>query len=80
MWRHYYDPHDPYFEVPGYPASDDDFQKYRAIVRSVDHEIKRFAGAEGVGDVEQTILGYADPGKSSGSTVDGFTVKPCMKK
>jgi len=42
IWAHYYDPHDPYFEVPGYPASDDsDRARYVAIARYVDDEIAR---------------------------------------
>ncbi len=58
MWGHYYDPHDPYFEVPGYPSeSDDDFDRYRAIVRSVDAQIARFVeGLKTLGMWENTIL------------------------
>ena len=42
IWAHYYDPHDPYFEVPDYPATDtSDRARYLAIVRYVDDEIAR---------------------------------------
>ncbi|MCA9537799.1 MAG: sulfatase-like hydrolase/transferase, partial [Myxococcales bacterium] len=42
LWGHYYDPHDPYFEVEGYPAEEDsDHGRYEAIVRSVDTEVGR---------------------------------------
>ena len=58
MWGHYYDPHDPYFEVPEYPAdSDGDFDRYRAIVRSVDAQIARFVdGLKALDMWENTIL------------------------
>ena len=43
LWGHYYDPHDPYFDVPGFPSeSNDDFDRYRAICASVDHALERF--------------------------------------
>ena len=42
IWAHYYDPHDPYFEVPDYPAEDDsDRARYDAIVRYTDAEVGR---------------------------------------
>lgn len=42
LWGHYYDPHDPYFEVPGFPAEDgSDRAKYEAIVRYTDQEVGR---------------------------------------
>ena len=42
IWAHYYDPHDPYFEVPGHPAADgSDRARYLAIVRYVDAELAR---------------------------------------
>ncbi len=42
VWAHYYDPHDPYFEVPGYPATDgSDRARYEAIVRYTDAQIGR---------------------------------------
>lgn len=42
VWAHYYDPHDPYFEVPGYPAEDgSDRARYEAIVRYTDAQIGR---------------------------------------
>ncbi|MFN3202375.1 MAG: sulfatase-like hydrolase/transferase [Bradymonadia bacterium] len=42
LWAHYYDPHDPYFEVPNFPAEDSsDEARYRAICRYVDDELGR---------------------------------------
>ncbi len=42
VWGHYYDPHDPYFEVPTHPAQNQSSQeRYKAIVRSVDQELGR---------------------------------------
>ena len=42
LWGHYYDPHDPYFEVQSYEAKDQSsHSRYRAIVRSVDQELNR---------------------------------------
>ncbi len=42
VWGHYYDPHDPYFEVPDYPAEDgSDRARYEAIVRYTDAQIGR---------------------------------------
>jgi|GEM_PF-1720552 len=42
IWGHYYDPHDPYFDVPGFPSTDGgDEAKYRAICRYVDVHIGR---------------------------------------
>ena len=40
LWGHYYDPHEPYFELEGYPAGND-HQRYIEIVRSVDRELGR---------------------------------------
>ncbi|MEE2757656.1 MAG: sulfatase-like hydrolase/transferase [Myxococcota bacterium] len=42
VWGHYYDPHDPYFEVPGFDAaSSSDRHRYEAIARYTDHHIGR---------------------------------------
>ncbi|MEE2789633.1 MAG: sulfatase-like hydrolase/transferase [Myxococcota bacterium] len=42
LWAHYYDPHEPYFKVPDFPAQGtDDRSRYDAIVRSVDAQIGR---------------------------------------
>jgi len=58
LWAHYYDPHDPYFKVPGYPAKDDsDKSRYEAILRYVDHEIGRLVdGLKKRGLWEKTLL------------------------
>ena len=46
VWAHYYDPHDPYFEVPGYPADNSsDRARYDAIVRYTDAEVTRLIDA-----------------------------------
>ncbi|MBV71698.1 MAG: hypothetical protein CMH52_10195 [Myxococcales bacterium] len=42
IWGHYYDPHDPYFEVPGFEAaSSSDQHRYEAIARYTDTHIGR---------------------------------------
>jgi arylsulfatase A-like enzyme len=42
IWGHYYDPHDPYFEVEQFPAKDQSpAERYLSIVRSVDQELGR---------------------------------------
>lgn len=57
-WAHYYDPHDPYFEVPGYPAEDGgDRARYEAICRSVDAELGRlFDGLKARGLWDDTLI------------------------
>jgi arylsulfatase A-like enzyme len=58
LWAHYYDPHFPYFEVPGFPAEDDsDRSRYEAIVRYTDREIGRLvAGLKQAGLWEKTLF------------------------
>ena len=58
IWAHYYDPHDPYFSVPGYPAADgSDKSKYEAIARYVDDEIARLVdGLKKRGLWEKTLF------------------------
>jgi choline-sulfatase len=58
LWGHYYDPHDPYFEVKGFPSDgDDDFSRYRAICRSVDKSLEHFVdGLKKLGIWEKTVL------------------------
>ena len=58
LWGHYYDPHDPYFEVPGFPAEDgSDKAKYEAIVRYTDQEITRLIkGLQERGLWEKTLF------------------------
>ncbi|MCB9549457.1 MAG: sulfatase-like hydrolase/transferase [Myxococcales bacterium] len=42
LWGHYYDPHDPYFEVEGFPADgSSDEARYRAILRYTDVHLGR---------------------------------------
>ena len=42
VWGHYYDPHDPYFEVPGFPAHDGSEEgHYRAILQYTDLHLGR---------------------------------------
>ena len=40
LWAHYYDPHDPYFEI-GNLSGGSDHQRYLNIVRSVDKQLNR---------------------------------------
>jgi arylsulfatase A-like enzyme len=58
LWGHYYDPHDPYFEVKGFPSEgDDDFNRYRAICRSVDQSLEHFVrGLKKLGIWDNTVL------------------------
>ncbi len=43
LWGHFYDAHDPYFDVPLYPSADgSDLSKYQAILRWLDDEISIF--------------------------------------
>lgn len=58
VWAHYYDPHDPYFEVPGFPAEDgSDGARYRAITRYLDRELGRlFDGLRERGLWENTVV------------------------
>ena len=68
-WAHYYDPHDPYFEVPGFPAHSSEAQhRYEAIVRSVDAELGRlFQALNERGMLEDTaIVLTADHGDEFG--------------
>ncbi|MEE2645363.1 MAG: sulfatase-like hydrolase/transferase [Myxococcota bacterium] len=65
MWAHYYDPHDPYFEVPGFPAaSSSDRDRYIAILQSLDQALARlFEGLEARGLAASTaVLLTADHG------------------
>jgi arylsulfatase A-like enzyme len=58
VWAHYYDPHVPYFEVPGFPAADgSDRSRYEAIVRYTDSQIGRLvAGLKKAGLWERTLF------------------------
>ena len=58
LWGHYYDPHDPYFEVEGFPADDgSDKAHYEAIVRYTDRELGRLVdGLKSRGLWEKTVL------------------------
>ena len=58
LWAHYYDPHDPYFEVPGYPAADgSDRARYEAIARYTDEHIGRLVdGLKAKGEWDRTLL------------------------
>ncbi|MEZ4434837.1 MAG: sulfatase-like hydrolase/transferase [bacterium] len=58
VWAHYYDPHDPYFEVEGHPAEDgSDHARYRAITRYLDTELGRlFDGLRARGLWDDTVI------------------------
>ena len=58
VWAHYYDPHDPYFEVEGFPSDDaSDAARYAAITRYVDAELGRlFDGLRERGLWEDTMI------------------------
>lgn len=58
VWAHYYDPHDPYFEVEGHPAEDSsDAARYRAITRYLDAELGRlFDGLRARGLWDDTVI------------------------
>lgn len=57
-WAHYYDPHDPYFEVPGFPAENgSDRARYEAITRYLDAELGRlFDGLKARGLWDDTLI------------------------
>ncbi len=57
-WGHYYDPHDPYFEVPGFPAENGgDQARYEAICRYVDTQLGHLVdGLKQRGVWDDTIL------------------------
>jgi arylsulfatase A-like enzyme len=58
VWGHYYDPHDPYFEVPEYPAEDgSDRARYEAIVRYTDAQVGRLVeGLKARGVWDRTVF------------------------
>jgi arylsulfatase A-like enzyme len=60
VWAHYYDPHDPYGEIPNFPADGDtDRAHYEANVRYVDSELGRLFDtlkAEGLWDSTLVIV------------------------
>ncbi len=58
LWGHFYDPHDPYFDVPNYPANgEDDLSKYEAILRWTDDQIAIFIDdLKKKGVLDQSIL------------------------
>jgi len=58
VWAHYYDPHDPYGEIPGEPAQDgSDRAKYEASVRYVDHHLGRlFDGLRARGVLDDALV------------------------
>jgi arylsulfatase A-like enzyme len=58
LWGHFYDPHDPYFDVPNYPAQGkDDLSKYGAILRWTDDQIAIFIeDLKKKGVLDQSIL------------------------
>jgi len=58
LWGHYYDPHDPYGEVPGHPAADgSDRAKYAANLEYVDEHLGAlFAGLKARGLWERTVI------------------------
>lgn len=58
LWGHYYDPHDPYGEVPGHPARDaSDQALYEANLAYVDEQLgKFFEGLKARGLWEKSII------------------------
>jgi choline-sulfatase len=58
LWGHYYDPHDPYGEVPGHPAADDsDRARYIANLSYTDEHVGALiAGLKARGVWERTVL------------------------
>ncbi len=58
LWGHYYDPHDPYGEVPGHPAADgSDRAKYIANLEYTDEHLGAlFAGLKARGLWERTVV------------------------
>ncbi len=58
VWAHYYDPHDPYGEIPSHPAEvDSDEGRYAASVRYVDDQLARlFEGLRTRGLEGQTLV------------------------
>ena len=58
LWGHYYDPHEPYFSVPKFPARDSSPKaRYESILRSVDQELGRlFKRLEGWGMLRDTMV------------------------
>lgn len=69
LWGHYYDPHEPYFEVEGFPPHSNTAQdRYHGIIRSVDHELGRlFKALETRGLLKETMVVItADHGEEFG--------------
>ena len=58
LWGHYYDPHDPYFEVPEFPAKgQSDRDRYEAIVRALDDQLGRLIdGIKARGLLDETVI------------------------
>ncbi len=58
LWAHYYDPHDPYRDVPGHPPADgSDRARYEANVRYLDEHLGRlFDGLKAEGLWENTLV------------------------
>ena len=67
LWAHYYDPHEPYFELPGSPWASDE-ARYQATVRALDSSLAElFSGLEERGLLKDTaILFTADHGDEFG--------------
>lgn len=69
VWAHYYDPHDPYGEIPSHPAEvDSDEGRYAASVRYVDDHLGRlFEGLRSRGlEGETVVIVTADHGDEFG--------------
>lgn len=58
LWAHYYDPHDPYFEVPNHQAKNSsDEARYEAILSYVDDHLARlFDELEKMGLMDETVI------------------------
>jgi arylsulfatase A-like enzyme len=68
LWAHYYDAHDPYFEVPHEPSGSSDRARYEAILRAMDREIAALLqGVEERGLLKHTVIALtADHGDEFG--------------
>ena len=67
LWAHYYDPHEPYFELPGSPWASDE-ERYQATVQALDSSLAElFSGLEERDLLKDTAIVFtADHGDEFG--------------
>lgn len=56
LWAHYYDPHEPYFEIPDQPFASDEV-RYQATIQALDQSLSDlFEGLQTRGMLEETTI------------------------